>query len=421
MESPVSSADRAETIQRLRVADKMSILRSKRVLVDSEIRPADVVIDQQYIIDIASYGSGESAVDVGERLITPGFVDLHSDAVEKEIEPRPGTHFPVDGAIVELDKKLSTCGITTMFHAISFYEESVVGTRGTEMGAHIARRIQALNNVRLLIDNRIHIRYEITSFGSLGAIEDLLQKGAAHLLSFMDHTPGQGQYPSLDRWMKDHEAVFGLENDRAREVIDIMAEKKASSSANIHRLARQVLHHGIPLLSHDDDCCEKIDWMKKLGVTVSEFPTNEAAAIYAKKQKLATGMGAPNVVRGGSQNNNLSARRLIERGACDFLCSDYHPTSMLQAVYTASRATHMSLAETFELVTANPAKIAGLEDRGRIGAGYRADLVVIDETFLPSVMLTIKSGVPVYNGLGTLGLPTGTEQSSEPQFQKAVI
>ena len=399
----------------------MHSLRSTRVLIENEIVQADLVIADQCIADVASYGSVDNVVDVGDRLITPGFVDLHSDAVEKEIEPRPGAHFPIDSAIVELDKKLATCGVTTMFHAIAFYEESVVGTRGTEMGAKIARHIDLLNEQRLLVDNFVHVRYEATSFGSVSAILELMQDGVVQFLSFMDHTPGQGQYVSVDNWLKDHKSAFGMDEDEARKVIDIMGEKKALSAEKLCLLAQRARQLDIPLASHDDDCIEKIDFMKNLGVSVAEFPTNEEAAFYAQEQNLTTGMGAPNVVRGSSQNGNISARQLIKQGLCNFLCSDYHPTSMLQAVYATSREVGITLSRSFQLVTRNPAEIAGLRDRGEIKIGHRADLLVIDDSFIPTVVLTLKSGVPVYNGLSSFNLHEGIGNSDDRMSQKAVV
>lgn len=399
----------------------MHSLRSTRVLIDNEIVQVDLVIADQCIADVASYGSVDNVVDVGDRLITPGFVDLHSDAVEKEIEPRPGAHFPIDSAIVELDKKLATCGVTTMFHAIAFYEESVVGTRGTEMGAKIARQIDLLNEQRLLVDNFVHVRYEATSFSSVSAILELMQDGVVQFLSFMDHTPGQGQYVSVDNWLKDHKSAFGMDEDEARKVIDIMGEKKALSAEKLCLLAQRARQLDIPLASHDDDCIQKIDFMKNLGVTVAEFPTNEEAAFYAQEQNLTTGMGAPNVVRGSSQNGNISARQLIKQGLCNFLCSDYHPTSMLQAVYATSREVGITLSRSFQLVTRNPAEIAGLRDRGEIKIGHRADLLVIDDSFIPTVVLTLKSGVPVYNGLSSFNLQEGIGNSDDRMSQKAVV
>lgn len=399
----------------------MRALRSTRVVLDSEIVHADLVIADQCIADVAPYGSIENALDVGDKLIAPGFVDLHSDAVEKEIEPRPSAYFPIDSAVVELDKKLATCGITTMFHAIAFYEESVVGTRGAQMGARIARHIHSLNDHMLLVDNLVHVRYEATSFGSVPVILGLMQDGIVQFLSFMDHSPGQGQYTSVDNWLKDHKSVFGMGEDEAKKVIDIMGEKKALSTEKLHILAQSARQLDISLASHDDDCREKIDFMKKLGATVSEFPTNEEAAVYAREQSLTTGMGAPNVVRGSSQNGNISARRLIKKGLCDFLCSDYHPTSMLQAVYTVSREVGIPLARSFQFVTSNPAKIAGLNNTGKIKTGYRADLLVIDETYIPTVVLTLKSGVPVYNGLGSFDHIMGSNNSDYNQSQNPVV
>jgi alpha-D-ribose 1-methylphosphonate 5-triphosphate diphosphatase len=378
----------------------MIALRSNRVLCNTDLLPADVVIEGEYILDVLPYGSAPSAIDLGDRLLSPGFVDLHSDAVEKEIEPRSGVFFPVDAALVELDKKLACCGITTMFHAVAFYEESVAGIRKPEMSAHIIRSIHELNKQTCRVDNFVHVRYEATSFGSVAAIVDLIESNMVQLLSFMDHSPGQGQYRRLDNWLRDHQATFGIDEDEARQVIGIMDGKKHLSAEKLQHLAQCARSQNITLISHDDDGEEKIDAMRTLGVSVSEFPVNEDAAFYARRHGLATGMGAPNVVRGTSHNDNISARRLIEKRACDYLCSDYHPVAMVQAVYTLNRELGVSLGESLRLITANPARIAGLSDRGEIRPDSLADLAVIDDSGIATVVFSMKSGIPVFNGLG---------------------
>ena len=122
-----------------------TVLRSTRVLCLGGIRPADVVIRHDLIEEVAAYGSMAHAIDVGRRLVAPGFIDLHSDAVEKEIEPRPGAAFPIESAVVELDKKLAMAGITTMFHAIAFNDESLSGQRATAHSAALIRAIHRSN------------------------------------------------------------------------------------------------------------------------------------------------------------------------------------------------------------------------------------------------------------------------------------
>lgn len=374
------------------------VLRSKRVCTARGIGPADIVVEHQLIQEIAEYQSRRTAFDLGDHLIAPGFVDLHSDAVEKEIEPRPGAQFPIRTALVELDKKLAMAGITTMFHAIAFNEESLVGTRGPDIAAAIIRTIGEINDTFLSVDNLVHARYEITSFSSVPRILELIEQKYIHLLSLMDHSPGQGQFKSLAKWKQYHIPVYNLSEDEVEHIVGLQLEKRSRCLDQIRNLTDCAQAHGVLLASHDDDSCRKIDLMTQFNIQIAEFPLNIETAQYARQQGIKTGMGAPNVVRGRSQSGNISARELIASGNCSFLCSDYHPTSMLQAVYTLHREMKLELFDALQLVTTTPASIIGLADRGQLVPGLLADLVVIDDRAIPKITMTFKDGQPVYSG-----------------------
>lgn len=373
------------------------VLRSKRVLTEGRIIPADIVIEHDYIVEILTYGSKKNGHDFGERLIVPGFVDLHSDAIEKEIEPRPGASFPLLNAMVDLDKKLAMAGITTMFHAIAFNDESLVGQRGTQTAARTIRELHRCNKINLQVDNLVHARYEITSFGSLPEIKKLLREGVVNLLSLMDHSPGQGQFRSIESWKAYHIPVYEIDEDEVDDFVRQKIKKRSSCFQHMEELCSLAGDLGIRLASHDDDTRDKVDLMESLGVTIAEFPLNVDTSEYAKQKGMPTGMGAPNVVRGKSQSGNISARELVEKGLCDFLCSDYHPSSMLQAVYAMHDEMDIPLEEAFAYITSVPAKIGNLGDRGEVKQGYLADLLVIEEREVAKVVLTLKSGIPIYN------------------------
>ena len=374
------------------------VLRSSRVLTNGLIQPADIVISYGIIEEVAPYGSAQDCYDLGARLVVPGFVDLHSDSIEKEIEPRPGAHFPIDSALVELDKKLTMAGITTMFHAVGFNDAAISGYRATELAVQVIEQINTVNQTHLAVDNLVHARFEITSFESVAAIRKLIEEESIQLLSVMDHTPGQGQFKSIENWKKFHLPVYKLSESKADEIIRQKIRGQARAFAVVGELLNHGKKHGLILLSHDDDSLSKIDLLGDLGVTISEFPLHVDVAAYAKKKGIATGMGAPNVVRGQSQSGNVSARDLIEHKACDFLCSDYHPSSMLQAPYIVHKELGLPLEHAFDMVTKTPATLAGLNDRGEIQAGKIADIIAIEDVNIPKVVLTLKEGSPVYNG-----------------------
>jgi alpha-D-ribose 1-methylphosphonate 5-triphosphate diphosphatase len=218
----------------------------------------------------------------------------------------------------------------------------------------------------------------------------------------MDHTPGQGQFKSIETWKKFHVPVYELSEEQADFIIKDKQNNQGRAYQIMEDLLRYAADRNIRLLSHDDDSKEKIDLLFDLGISISEFPLDLNVAAYARSKGLGTGMGSPNVVRGRSQGGNISARDLISDGGCDFLCSDYHPSSMLQAPYTLHRELGMNLEDGFAMITSQPARLAGLDDRGRICEGCLADIVAIEDRWVPKVVLTLKEGSAVYNATGCL-------------------
>jgi alpha-D-ribose 1-methylphosphonate 5-triphosphate diphosphatase len=317
------------------------VFRSKRVFTGGEIRPADIKIQDGLIYDIAEYGRYSDAVDLCDLLIAPGIVDLHSDAIEKEIEPRPNAFFPVENAVKELDKKLSIAGVTTMFHAVSFESSPMRSIRDAAYAENLVRAIFSLNKSELRVDNRIHSRFEISSIDAVETVEEIVKEGLVSLLSVMDHSPGQGQFKSDETMKVFYKGAYGFSDDDVQKLIE---HKKRRDERGVERLIMTAVEHGVTVASHDDDRKEKIDMLKSIGISISEFPLCLEVAKYAKECGMATGMGAPNIVRGGSQSGNISAGLLVENGVCDYLCSDYHPVSMIQSVFKMVSGHGLSVA-----------------------------------------------------------------------------
>jgi len=374
-----------------------TIIRSTNVLIDGKFQSADIVIKGENIERIAPYKSLDVAIDFGDKRVVAGFVDLHGDAIEKEIEPRPGARFPVSMAVVELDKKLSMAGITTMFHAVGFNDGELSKGRGTEQSRELIEEIYQANMQHLGVDNLIHARFEITSESSLETVKELIEAKKINLLSIMDHSPGQGQFKTLEAWKKYFLKTYTINEDEVGEYLERKASKDKKSV--VEDLVSFSISHQIPVLSHDDDCLEKLNTLKSLGVSFSEFPLSLEVATNAKKMRIKTGMGAPNVVRGGSQSGNIAAIELIKEGVCDYLCSDYHPASMLLSPYKLLEDIDLSLEEGFAMISSTPAKLAGLGNKGVIKEGCLADIIIIDESHFPKVVMTFKDGEVVYNGI----------------------
>jgi len=375
------------------------IVNVRAVLPDQVVNQASVTVADGRIVgidDVAPVDCPE--LDGGGAWLLPGLIDLHCDAVEKEVAPRPSVLFPLTFAIAQCDRKNALAGITTPYHAISFANDEL-GIRNNHTAAQAARTIRAH---RGLVDNRVHCRYEITDAEGLDPLLGLIHDGIMDLFSFMDHTPGQGQFKSLDAYERYMMGAYKISREEARASAEAKQAGAGDAAVRVERLAAAARDHGVPLASHDDDTPERIATMVALGGVMSEFPINLPTARAAHAAGLSTILGAPNVVRGGSQSGSMRALDAILDGCCDCLCADYHPATLLQAIMMLPELGDISPARAVALATANPARAARLDDRGTIEVGKRADLILVrrhgDGTAL--VETTIVNGRIVFSVSG---------------------
>jgi alpha-D-ribose 1-methylphosphonate 5-triphosphate diphosphatase len=367
------------------------------VLADTIIENGSLLIEGGYItaIDPESVCNAKT-INLQGKMLMPGMVDLHCDALEKEVEPRPNVHFPLDFACAQADKRNAAAGITTVYHALSFAHEEL-GVRNNEMAAEVARAVNRWQP-HALVDNRVHCRYEITDETGLPILKQLLNEDAMHMISMMDHTPGQGQFKDLSAY---HDYLTRTYKKTADEINDIIERKIAAASDAYFRmedLALAAHAANISVASHDDDSAERIETMREIKADISEFPITAEAAQAAKDAGMWTIFGAPNILRGRSQSGSMKAIDAIHAGVADCLCADYSPASLLASIFRIPEMSDLDLTAAIRLVTVNPAKAARLDDRGEIAIGKRADLIAVDEPGgLPQVTDVWRSGDRVYS------------------------
>ncbi|MDO9054352.1 MAG: alpha-D-ribose 1-methylphosphonate 5-triphosphate diphosphatase [Gallionella sp.] len=346
------------------------------VLENETLKSAAVLIENGEIVAINPASSGGAQeIDLSGHILMPGMIDLHCDALEKEAEPRPGVHFPFDFACTQADKRNTAAGITTVYHALSF-ANAELGVRNNQTAAALARAVHSWQE-HALVDNRVHARYEITDPTAPAVLHELLANNEIHLMSFMDHTPGQGQFKDTEAYRNYLARTY---KKSPAEIDALLADKLAQgdgSFARMQELANVARHKGIPLASHDDDRPEKISIVTDLGVRISEFPINLETAQAARAAGLATLFGAPNILRGKSQSGSMRALDAIIEGVADCLCGDYSPAALLPAIMQLPKLAGIQLHQAVALVSANPARAAGLNDRGTIAVGKRADLIAV--------------------------------------------
>lgn len=346
------------------------------VLRDAVLEDAAVLIEDGVIAAInPTSGNGAQTIDLRGKTLIPGMIDLHCDALEKEVEPRPNVHFPLDFACAQADKRNAAAGVTTVFHALSFANEEL-GVRNNAFAASVARAVHAWNP-HGLVDNRVHCRYEVTDPTAPEILLELILRDEMHLLSVMDHSPGQGQFKDIAN-LRDYLARTYKKSEA--ELDTLMQKKLANAEGSMTRirlLIEAANKKGICIASHDDDTPEKVETLHALGVGISEFPINLESARAARERGMSTVFGAPNILRGKSQSGAIRALDAIMAGVADCLCADYHPATLIVAVFRLPELAGIGLADAVRLVSTNPAKAAGLSDRGEIALGKRADLVSV--------------------------------------------
>lgn len=353
--------------------------------------------------------TGSSAVIDGRGLTAiPGIVDIHGDMLERELEPRPGTMFPAKLAVLELDKRLAACGVTTAFAAVALSDGP-----GLRSEARAFELIETIHELRpqLGIDMLVHARFEVSTAISAPFLKTLLERDLVQMVSLMDHTPGQGQFRDLETYVNYMVKWLGTDREQAENTVKTRLQESSNAPVawNVgYEISKLCLERRVALASHDDDTSAKVDMMEGFGATISEFPVTLEAAQAAKTKNMFVAMGAPNALRGASHSGNLSALEGIRAGVVDVLAADYYPAALLQSVYKIAREKILPLEHAMSLITGNAAQSANLVDRGRLEPGLRADLVLIEETEHPRVRATFKQGRAVYSD-GVLGIPNFSE------------
>ncbi len=340
-------------------------------------------------------------IDATGCYVMPGLIDIHSDYIEHIASPRPTSMMDFDLSLRISERELITHGITTMFHSLSLYKSYEFAYKPIRLPENVRRLVDEIHLTHgrdHLIRHRFHARYEIDNIDQLDQLKDLIEEGKVHLLSFMDHTPGQGQYRDLSLYRKTLKGYNNLSDQEIDTIIVSHQQKDKVSYDQLQELCELARHNHISVASHDDDSDESVDLVCELGVTISEFPVTLDVAKTARSRGLMTMAGAPNILLGGSHSGNLSAAEAILDGSIDILCSDYYPAAMLQAVFQMHLQHHLDLPSLIRLVTANPARAVQVEaDYGTIAPGKKADLLVVDlrENKYPVVKTALVDGQPM--------------------------
>ena len=315
-----------------------------------------------------------AAEDWGNDWLLPGFIELHTDNLEKHLSPRPGVRWPALPAVLAHDAQLASGGITTVLDALALGDVKPDGTRTEHLMAMVAAIGAARAGGMLRAEHLLHLRCELSTAGLVEMFEELAADPALTLVSLMDHTPGQRQFTDISKYREYYQGKYALSDAAMDEFTARQIDnQRRHSKSNRSAIVAYCRDKEVALASHDDATPEHVAEAVADGVTISEFPTTLAAARLANRHGLGILMGAPNVVRGGSHSGNISALELASHNLLDGLSSDYVPTSLLHAAFLLKERTAWQLPQAIASISANPARMAGLTDRGEIAPGKRAD------------------------------------------------
>lgn len=315
-------------------------------------------------------------------MVVPGLIELHTDNLERHLKPRPTVEWPHGAAVVAHDGEMASAGITTVFDAVRVGSLKDRSKSSEQFGyaRPVATEIRRLSAAGLLrIDHRLHLRAEICSQTLLGDLDQFSAEDRIDIVSIMDHTPGQRQFTDIAQYRRYYMGRHRLDDRQMDEFIDFAKDLSARFGAgNLHGLLERIGPLGALLASHDDTTREHVAMSVERGVRLAEFPTTLEAARACHAAGIPVMMGAPNILRDGSHSNNVAAMDLAEQGLLDILSSDYAPSALLMGAMKLGQATG-DLPGAMAMVTGNPARAAGLHDRGEIAVGKRADLAMLRE------------------------------------------
>ena len=354
----------------------MTCLTNARIVLPHGVLHGTIVLDGSRIVSVdAGLSQAPGALDLDGDTVIPGVVDLHTDNLERQVQPRSNARWPSRSAMVAHDAQCAAAGVTTVLDALCLGDLGFDKDRIRTFREGVADGDALADTGLLKSEHFLHLRCEMPASDVIALLDPVADHPRVRMISLMDHSPGVGQYANLDRY-RALRAKEGIDPATIERRIGELQEQRARlRDPNRRALLDRVRPGGTVLASHDDRTAEEVEENHRDGIRISEFPVTMEAARAARACTMQVIAGAPNIVRGGSHSGNVAAADLVRARAVDAFASDYVPASLVEAAFGCVRDTDITLPDAIALVTDSPARMAGLMDRGRIAPGYRADLV----------------------------------------------
>ena len=355
-----------------------TILTNAVLVLPHETLAGTIVLHGSAIAAIDPGRSAEpNALDMDGDYIVPGVVDVHTDNLERQVQPRSLARWPSRSAMVAHDAQCAAAGITTVLDALCLGDLGFDKERIRTFREGVID-LDALSGTGLLkADHFMHLRCEVPATDMLGLFDSVADHPLVRMVSLMDHSPGVGQYANIE-FYRGLRRRGGLDEATVdRRIGELMEQRVRLRDPNRRALLDRLRGRDVALASHDDRTEAEIAENAADGIQISEFPVTMEAALAAQRAGMRVIAGAPNIVRGGSHSGNVAAADLLAAQAVDAFASDYVPASLIEAAFQCARQSHIALPDAFAMISDHPARVARLPDRGRLEPGLRADLVRI--------------------------------------------
>lgn len=370
-------------------------LANARLVLPDEVVIGRIEIAEGKIVDLIEGDDAPAgSVDCGGDYVLPGLVELHTDNLERHIEPRPGVDWPHRAALVAHDRELAATGISTVFDAMRVGSITNTKARYAKYARTLADELlETRARGDFQISHFLHLRAEVCSETLLEEMAEFDPSDRVGIVSLMDHTPGQRQFRDLSQLKLYLSKKRGFTDAEFDEHVENLKDLQRRFGAKHEAGAvKEALRLNAVLASHDDTTADQVATSKANRVTFAEFPTTVEAAQACRSEGIAVMMGAPNLVRGFSHSGNVSALDLAREGLLDILSSDYVPSALLFSTFRLAEVWD-DLPRAVACVTKTPAEVTGLVDRGTLELGKRGDIIRVAND----------DGLPLMKGLWSEG------------------
>ncbi|MFD2178342.1 alpha-D-ribose 1-methylphosphonate 5-triphosphate diphosphatase [Veronia pacifica] len=359
------------------------IITNVKLVLEDEVVRGSLEVENGVIRTMSdSTSQVAGAVDGNGAWLMPGLIELHTDNLEKYFTPRPKVNWPEFSAMAAHDTQLIGAGITTVLDAVAVGDVRDGGHRQDNLDRMINTIVQSGKRGVNRADHLLHIRCELPHESTVDLVSHFLDLEQTRMVSLMDHSPGQRQFVNLEKYYEYYQGKYGM-SDSDMQAFELEQRKQSEkwSAINRQKIADLCHQKQISAASHDDATREHVEESHSLGLVLAEFPTTVDAAVRSHELGMKVLMGAPNIVRGGSHSGNVAAHELASLGVLDVLSSDYFPASLLDAVFKVAEdeRNHFDLVTATRLATLNAADALGMQDRGKIEEGRRADLILVSQ------------------------------------------